>query len=82
MSNIEDWKKHKEDSEQDTQEGFCGACAAIPLAFAGVGASAYGASSRDSYKKAKKIALWAGIISIIISISIAIYYLKTCSNCR
>ena len=68
----------------DIKENFCGACVALPLAFVGVGASAYGTGSRKKHQTQKKIALWAGIISIIISIAIAIYYLyiKKCSNCR
>ena len=65
------------------KEDFCGACLAIPLAFAGVGASAYGtSSSRGKYKKQKLIILISGIVSIVISLVIAIYYMSTCSNCR
>jgi ABC-type proline/glycine betaine transport system permease subunit len=65
------------------KEEFCGACAAIPFAFAGVGASAYGSSSRGNHKNQKKIALWGGIISVIISVLIAVYYLwiKKCTDC-
>jgi Na+-driven multidrug efflux pump len=67
----------------DIKEDFCGACLAIPFAFAGVGASAYGASSRGDHKKQKKIALWGGIATIVISILIAVYYLwiKKCVDC-
>lgn len=79
--NKEKWQKYKD--VDDTKEEFCGACLAVPLAFAGVGASAYGASSsRGSYKTSKKIALWGGIITIIISIIIIIYYMNTCDECR
>ena len=81
MSNNEKWKKYKKDGK-DVKEFFCGACLAVPLAFVGVGASAYGASSRGSHKKSKKIALWGGIATIIISLIIAIYYLTSCTNCR
>jgi len=64
-------------------EGFCGACLAIPLAFAGVGASAYGASSsRGAYKKRKKIILWSGIITTLVAVAIAIYYMTACTKCR
>lgn len=78
----ENWKKYKKDGE-DTIEGFCGACMAIPFAFAGVGASAYGASSRGKHKKQKKIALWGGIASIVISVLVIIYYvwIKKCTDC-
>lgn len=66
-------------------EEFCGACLAVPLAFAGVGASAYGTdSSRGKHKQQKKIALWVGIISIVISLLIAVWYLyfSKCTNCK
>ena len=78
----ENWKKN-ENPNEDTEEGFCMACLAIPVAFAGVGASAYGASSRGKYKEQKKIALWGGIIAVIISFLIAAYYLwiKKCTDC-
>ena len=76
------WQKHRE-SDENTKEEFCGACAAVPLAFAGIGASAYGSSSRGSHKKQKNWALWAGIISVILSILIAVYFLfiKKCVDC-
>lgn len=70
-------------NKQDIKEPFCGACAVIPLAMAGVGASAYGSNNKGSYKKNKQIMLWGGIITIIISILIAVYFLwfKECSQC-
>jgi Na+-driven multidrug efflux pump len=66
-----------------TEEGFCVACLAVPAAFIGVGTSAYGSSSRGSYKKQKKTIFWIGIITTVISILIAVYYLwiKECSEC-
>ena len=79
----ENWLKYKKNGE-DVVENWCGACLSIPLAFAGVGASAYGAtSSRSSHKHQKKIALWSGIMSILLSILIAVYYLyiKKCTDC-
>ena len=70
-------------NENDMKEDFCGACLAVPLAFAGVGASAYGANgSRKNYKKTKQIVLWVGIISIVLSLIIAFYYFKNCKECR
>jgi Na+-driven multidrug efflux pump len=77
----EDWKRYV--GKDDVSEGFCGACLAVPLAFAGLGSSAYGSSgTRKDHKKKKKIAFWAGIVSVILSIIIAIYYLTSCSTCR
>jgi hypothetical protein len=78
----ENWEKYR-DGGKDVKENFCGACLAIPIAFVGVGASAYGASTRGQYKKQKKIALWGGIITTLLSVCIAIYYLyiKKCVDC-
>ena len=78
---VENWKKHRKGNE-DVIEEFCMACLSIPLAFAGVGASAYGASSRKKYKTQKKVALWGGIIAVILSLIIGIYYLYSCKDCR
>ena len=79
MLHKEKWKK----DNQDIKEDFCMACMAVPLAFAGVGASAYGANnSRGSHKRSKKIALWGGVITIVLSLIIAIYYMTSCKTCR
>ena len=80
--NKENWVKYKSNT-RDTKEEFCGACLAIPVAFAGVGASAYGASSRGKHKKTKKYALWGGIRAIVLSLLVAVYYLfiKKCTEC-
>jgi len=79
----------KEDQNNDLsgeiKENFCPACISIPLAFIGVGSSAYGASgSKKSHKTQKKIALYVGIVTIVISISIIVYYMwiAKCVNCR
>jgi hypothetical protein len=68
----------------ETKESFCGACLAVPLAFAGAGASAYGSGSKGKHKKQKKIMFWLGIISVLISLGIAVYYLwiKKCDDCQ
>ena len=70
-------------TEGDIIEPFCGACMAVPLAFVGVGASAYG-SKKGSHKKHKRIVFYIGIITAILSIMIAFYYLflSDCSECR
>ena len=82
MTLDENWKKDRKGNE-DIKESFCGACLAIPFAFVGVGASAYGANSRGRHKKQKKIALWGGVTVIIISILITVYYvwIKKCVDC-
>lgn len=65
-------KKNKE-----TKENFCGACVAVPVAMVG---SSMGVSS--SKKKNNKTFISICIVITIISILIAIYYLKTCNDCR
>lgn len=78
-----------EKNENDIIEPFCGACLAIPLAFAGTGASAgakvYG--SKGNYKKQQKIKLIAIIINIVLLIISLIlwwyfYIYKKCTSCR
>jgi len=70
--------------EEEIKEPFCGACVAAPLALIGVGAGAYGGSSRKHHKRTKKIVFWVGMISVVISLAIAAYYLwfkKDCTEC-
>ena len=67
---------------KDTKEDFCGACAVVPIAFAGIGATAYGTSSKGSNKKIKKILVCSGLVSIVITMIIAYYFLKNCSDCQ
>lgn len=78
--NNENWKKYKHDTN-DVVENFCGACVAIPLAFAGVGVGTYGFNSRKKYKQGKKIAFWGFFISFI-SLLVALYFYFSCNNCR
>jgi Na+-driven multidrug efflux pump len=71
--------------KEEIKEEFCGACLAVPLAFAGVGASAYGSTSKGKYKsqqKIKKYMLIGGIILTVISIIVAWWFLKKCKSCR
>ena len=87
----ENWVNHKNINHaninhgNDTIEKFCGACLAVPLAFAGVGSAAFGSSgSKKSHKTQKRVALWIGIVTVVISLLIAIYYIwiSKCTNCR
>jgi hypothetical protein len=64
------------------REDFCSLCLTVPLAFAGVGASTYGSSSRKSHKRAKKIAFWSGVATVILSIIIATYFLLKKEQCK
>ncbi len=71
------------------KEDFCPACVAIPMAMAGIGASAYGASedkhtNKDEYKARKKLIFGIGVSFTLVSILVAIYfiYFKDCKKCR
>ena len=74
-------KFNKADHKGDVKEGFCGACLAIPVALAGVGAAGVGAK-KGSHDKMKKVMLWGGIAVTLISALIAVIYLSKCKNCR
>lgn len=63
----------------DVKEGFCGICAAVPLALAGLGGTAYAASGAE--EKRRKIILLIGCaIVLVVSIFFFIKYSK-CSSC-
>lgn len=68
------------------KEDFCGACVAIPLALAGAGTTAFGASKKGSEDKKKKWLLISGISLIAISVAILGYYYfsskKNCKSCK
>lgn len=64
------------------KEDFCSLCLTVPLAFAGVGASSYGSSSKKSHKKAKKFAFWTGIATVILSLILATYFLLKKEKCQ
>lgn len=66
---------------KDTKEEFCGSCVAIPLALAGVGAAGVGAKT-GSNKTTKRILLWGGISLTVVSVVIAVIYLKSCKSCK
>lgn len=66
-------------TKDDTKEDFCGACAAVPLALVGAGAAGVGTKKHG---KTKTIMLWAGLITVLISVIIVAWYLSTCSDCK
>jgi FtsH-binding integral membrane protein len=70
------------DENGDTKEEFCGACLAVPLALVGAGAAGVGAKQKGRYKKMKNILLWGGIALTVVSVIVAIIYLRNCKNCR
>ena len=68
--------------EKEIKEDFCPSCVVVPLAFAGVGVSAY-SQTNGQYKKQKKIMLWVGVGSVLVSLAIFVYfkYIKKCNEC-
>lgn len=81
------WKdKKKEDETLESpgipaiREDFCGACVALPLAFAGAG-TATATSGDNTSNGSSKIFFWSVVISII-SLIATIYFLKrNCKTC-
>jgi hypothetical protein len=61
------------------RENFCGACMAIPLALAGTGIKSM--SNQDT-KKSRIIMLVIGILLLVLSSGIFIWYMRTCNECR
>lgn len=66
-------------TKDDTKEDFCGACAAVPLALVGAGAAGVGTKKHG---KTKKIYVIVGLITVVISVVLVIWYLSTCSGCK
>ena len=69
--------------KEEVKEGFCGACASVPIALMGVGVSKVGKNTmRD--KKKRGINLLAGFLGWIVSAAIAYFflYVKECKECR
>ena len=68
---------------EEIKEEFCGACLMVPFAFAGAGASAYGANAKKGYKSQKKMLFWSGVATFVIALIIAIVYLRSdCAECK
>ena len=71
------------DDNGDVKEEFCGACLALPVAIAGAGVAGAGSKKgADSHKKTKQIMLLSGITLTVLSLIIALIYMKTCKECR
>lgn len=67
----------------DVKEGFCGACAAIPMALVGAGVTGFGAhQSKGRHNKQRWITMIIGIVITVISVIVAIYFLTRCDQCR
>jgi hypothetical protein len=67
-------------SDDDVKEDFCGICAAVPLALAGLGGTAYAASGAQHRLKNTIVIVGCSIV-IIVSVYFLIKY-SSCSSCR
>lgn len=65
----------------EIREGFCGACASIPLAFAGAGLGAYG-NKKNDYQQRQRLLVVSAVLTIL-GIFGTVYFLKVkkCSSC-
>ena len=72
---------NKFDTER-VKEDFCPGCVAIPMAFMGAGVAGLGAQKKGQYRKSRKWMMWIGIILVIISTLIGIWYFSKCKECE
>ena len=64
----------------EVREDFCGICAAVPIALAGLGATSYAASGEE-YKKRRMIMVIGCAIAVIVSLYFLVRYWG-CSKCK
>lgn len=70
--------------QQDVKEDFCPSCLVVPLAFAGASATAAGKTMGNSHKQTKRILLYSGIATILLTLALGLYYLvfkEKCTAC-
>lgn len=71
-------------NQNDLKEDFCPSCLVVPLAFAGAGATTVGATG--THKKWKKVVLYSGIGTLILTLGFAIWYFglrkSGCNTCN
>lgn len=63
----------------ETKEGFCSLCAAVPLALAGLGGTAYAASGAEAARRNVIILIGSAVVLIVL-IFLYIKYSK-CKMC-
>ena len=71
--------------KKEIKEDFCPSCLIVPLAFAGTGATVAGEVIPGKHKKMKKGLLISGILTIVFTVGLVIYYLKNkdkCDSCK
>ena len=65
------------------KEQFCGVCAAVPLALAGIGSTAYGSMYGDNYGSQSKTntkTIWILVSTVMLIVSVYLF-IKTSNNC-
>lgn len=55
----------------DHKENFCGACVAGGIALVGAGVST--TSTRQKYKKQKRVMFWCGLLTILLALAFVMY---------
>ena len=68
--------------KEDVKEDFCPSCLIVPLAFAGAGATTVGGTMTKNHKKWKNVLLISGVITIISTIGLVIYYFMNKDDCK
>ena len=68
--------------KKEQKEEFCGICAVAPLAFAGASATAVGSTIPKKHSAWKKTLLVSGILTIVMSVAILIYYYVFKKDCK
>jgi sugar phosphate permease len=63
----------------EVRENFCGICMAVPIALAGAGVA--GLSTKEDYRKRKKIMITTGIVVLVVSLFLWWYY-RDCASCK
>lgn len=66
---------------KEIKEEFCGVCAAVPLALAGLGSTAYVSATSEEKKKKKIIIILICCVILVSSIFFLIKY-DNCVKCR
>ena len=73
---------NENEHEYDVKEDFCPSCLVVPLAFAGAGATAAGATVGQKHKKTKKILLISGVITLLFTLGLGVYYIMKKDDCK
>lgn len=75
-------KNNKNIDQDQVKEDFCPPCLMVAPMLLGAGTAVAGSQAKGKYQKYRKIMLWTGIITTILSILAALWFLKSpCKQC-